>query len=242
MTAVSKVTLNGTTLMDSTTATATASKILSPYTAMTADGVMTVGTASGGGWTTDGIAERSEPSGDIVITTTNIKENAFSECANITSVNITNATTIRGYSFKLCTGLVTLSMPNVISFASAQQFISCENLKNVYAPSLSVLGGNAFQNCTSLEIIDLPAATRLNFSRVFYGCSKLQTVILRNTSVVPVNNDCFTNTPFTGYNGLSGTVYVPQSLISSYQTASNWSTLYSGGYCTFAAIEGSIYE
>ena len=223
MTAVSKVTLNGTTLMDATTATATASEIIAPYTAMTADGVMTTGTGSSG-WTTDGIAERSEPSGDIVITTTNIRENAFSECANITSVNITNATTIRGYAFRLCTGM------------------SCENLKNVYAPSLSVLGGNAFQNCTSLEIIDLPAATRLNFSRVFYGCAKLQTVILRNTSVVPVNNDCFTNTPLAGYNGLSGTVYVPQSLISSYQTASNWSTLYSGGHCTFAAIEGSQYE
>lgn len=49
MTAVSKVTLNGTTLMDATTATASASEIISPYTAMTADGVMTTGTASGGG-------------------------------------------------------------------------------------------------------------------------------------------------------------------------------------------------
>lgn len=49
MTAVSKVTLNGTTLMDATTATATASEILESYTAMLADGVMTTGTASGGG-------------------------------------------------------------------------------------------------------------------------------------------------------------------------------------------------
>lgn len=52
MTAVSKVTLNGTTLMDATTATATASEIIAPYTAMTADGVMTVGTGGGGGGTT----------------------------------------------------------------------------------------------------------------------------------------------------------------------------------------------
>ena len=51
MTAVSKVTLNGTTLMDATSATASANEIISPYTAMTADGVMTTGTASGGGAT-----------------------------------------------------------------------------------------------------------------------------------------------------------------------------------------------
>ena len=48
MTAVSKVTLNGTTLMDATTATASANEIISPYTAMTADGVMTTGTGSAG--------------------------------------------------------------------------------------------------------------------------------------------------------------------------------------------------
>ena len=48
MTAVSKVTLNGTTLMDATTATASANEIISPYTAMTADGVMTTGTGSTG--------------------------------------------------------------------------------------------------------------------------------------------------------------------------------------------------
>ena len=55
MTAVSKVTLNGQTLMDATTATASANEIISPYTAMTADGVMTAGTGSAGGapWTND---------------------------------------------------------------------------------------------------------------------------------------------------------------------------------------------
>ena len=47
--AVSKVILNGTTLIDATTATAAAENIISPYTAMLADGVMTTGTGSGGG-------------------------------------------------------------------------------------------------------------------------------------------------------------------------------------------------
>ena len=45
-----------------------------------------------------------------------------------------------------------------------------------------------------------------------------------------------------GYNSLTGTVYVPSDLISSYQTATNWKTLYDGGTVTFEAIEGSDYE
>ena len=47
--AVSKVILNGTTLMDVTGATASASEIITDYTAMIANGTMAVGTASGGG-------------------------------------------------------------------------------------------------------------------------------------------------------------------------------------------------
>lgn len=51
--AVSKVILNNTTLIDATTATATAADITSPKTAMLADGVMTTGTGSGGGGSDD---------------------------------------------------------------------------------------------------------------------------------------------------------------------------------------------
>lgn len=50
--AISKVVLNGTTLMDATIATATAEDITAPKTAMLADGVMTTGTRNGGGSTT----------------------------------------------------------------------------------------------------------------------------------------------------------------------------------------------
>lgn len=46
--AVSKVTLNGTTLMDATGATAEAGDITAPKTAMLANGLMTTGTGSGG--------------------------------------------------------------------------------------------------------------------------------------------------------------------------------------------------
>lgn len=50
--AISKVVLNGTTLMDATTATAAAEDITAPKTAMLADGVVTTGTGSGSGSST----------------------------------------------------------------------------------------------------------------------------------------------------------------------------------------------
>ena len=68
--------------------------------------------------------------------------------------------------------------------------------------------------------------------------------MLRRTSAICAlgNTNSFTNTPMAGYNSLTGTVYVPEDLISSYQTATNWSTLYNNGTVTFTKIEGSIYE
>jgi hypothetical protein len=42
-------------------------------------------------------------------------------------------------------------------------------------------------------------------------------------------------------NPTESTIWVPSALISVYQTATNWSTLYNMGV-TFAPIEGSIYE
>lgn len=205
------------------------------------DFTLTDVSGGGGGITVDGMASRTEPAGEITITST-IKEYAFSECVNITKVTINGETVLRGYSFKGCTRLVTVDAPTITGFSSAQQFIGDTALVNVNLPNTTTLGNNVFQNCTSLEILDFPKLTRLNYTRCLYGCSNLKTLILRYSGgVVPVGNDVFTNTPFAS-GGTGGTVYVPQALISSYQTASNWSTLYSAGTCNFVAIEGSEYE
>jgi hypothetical protein len=103
---------------------------------------------------------------------------------------------------------------------------------------------NVCQNCYALEYADFGSIDTLN-GNSFRNNYVLQTLILRRTSLVNLGNNpssSFYNTPFLGYNDLSGKIYVPQALISDYQTATNWSTLYNAGHCTFVAIEGSEYE
>lgn len=81
-------------------------------------------------------------------------------------------------------------------------------------------------------------------ANAFANCYKLQTLILRKSDTICTlaNVSAFNNTPIRGYNSLTGTIYVPSALISTYQTATNWSTIYGEGHVTFAAIEGSEYE
>ena len=97
--------------------------------------------------------------------------------------------------------------------------------------------------CQLLEEVDLGSAAGISTS-MFTNCYSLETLVLRRTSAICANGSSatFTNTPFAGYGGKTGTVYVPSALISTYQTATNWKTLYDAGTLTFAAIEGSQYE
>lgn len=201
----------------------------------------------GGGISIDGIVTGDEPIGAITITASTMapanRERVFMNCKNITSVSAPSLTMIRSQMFAYCASLTSISFPELTSVNGSQHFISCTNLVDVYMPKLQTAGGNMLQGCTKLEIVDMPVLTSLAYTRMFYGCSKLQTLILRHTGgVVPVSNDAFTNTPFAGYGGLTGTLYVPSSLVASYKTASNWSTLYNDGTMTVGAIEGSIYE
>lgn len=205
------------------------------------DAVATLAAGYGGGGIDVNALADGSISGAVEITASSIRDRFFKNCGNITSLTCPNLTIIREQLCSGCTGLVSVSMPNATTVNSSQQFINCTSLTTVNLPKLQGLGGNMFQGCTALEFIDLPKVTSLGATRCFYGCSNLKTIVLRHTSVVPLNADGLTNTPFAS-DGTGGTVYVPSALISSYQTAANWSTLYNAGTCTFVALEGSIYE
>lgn len=205
------------------------------------DAVATLAAGYGGGGIDVNALADGSISGAVEITASYIRDRFLKECRSITSLSCPNITVIREQICSNCSGLVSVSMPNATTVNSSQQFISCTSLVNVEIPKLQAPGGNMFQGCTALEFIDLPKVTRLNVTRVFYGCTNLKTIVLRHTSVVSLNSDALTNTPFAS-DGSGGTVYVPSALISSYQTTANWSTLYNAGTCTFVAIEGSQYE
>lgn len=70
----------------------------------------------------------------------------------------------------------------------------------------------------------------------------LDEIILRSPTVVQLaHTRCFDNTPYKN-GGTGGVIYVPQALLSSYPTSTNWSTVNSWGTITWTAIEGSYYE
>lgn len=179
-----------------------------------------------------------------------IGQYCFSNCTALESIVLpeilaenTTGTCIIGRAFMGCVGLNELvtDYPCYLSSQSTSVFESCTALKRVIVPNWSL--GNAlkvFAGCTSLEIVDCKSGP-IN-ANCFQNDAQLKTLVIRNSSVVSLSNvSAFTGTPFAS-GGAGGTVYVPQALIESYKTATNWSTLYAAGTCNFVAIEGSEYE
>lgn len=175
---------------------------------------------SGGGISVDDIATNSEPSGAIVLsnTVTAIGTNAFRAKSAITSMQGAGVTTIASECFRDCSHLTDVRFPNCTS----------------QAPSY------AFTNCSRLATADIGKCSQIN-NNSFSGCTALRTLILRRTSVCPIGG--WSNSYLRGIydNPTASTIYVPNDLISSYQTASNWVKAYNAGV-TFSKIEGSVYE
>lgn len=194
----------------------------------------------GGEWTTDGIANGTEPSGNIVITTPNIKQEAFRYCSNVGKIDIKSATTIPINAFRDCsvTEIVSLSLQRTGSYSIGY----CSSLSVCTIPKCNYLESSTFANDSELLTVDC-TPTQINRGNVFNNCSKLQNLIVRTATLCSLGNtNNFTNTPFMGYNSLSGTLYVPSALVEDYKTATNWSTLYGNGTMQILPIEGSYYE
>lgn len=118
-------------------------------------------------------------------------------------------------------GLKSVSLAKATTIM-AYAFDSCASLTSVNLPKVAKLNSYAFQNCTSLARLEFlqPIETQV---AVWIGCSSLKTLILRGSTVSKLSStNCFTRTPIadgTGY------VYVPDNLVSSYKSASNWSDI-----------------
>lgn len=191
---------------------------------------------------------------------TTIDYQGFNDCKQLRTINIPLAEHIDGYAFRRCIALEALDLPNVTTVIN-DAFYGCKALVSVNLPRATRIDNNAFRDCTSLVSVnipsfspstnptslfngcsslpnvDLPQGVTKVVTSMFKGCTVLKTLILRRESVCTLSaTDAFDGTPFAS-GGTGGKVLVPRALIESYETATNWSTLYAAGTCAFLAIE-----
>lgn len=154
---------------------------------------------------------------------TSIGAQAFVACG-LTSVCFPNITSIDDRMFVNCRSLSYISFPNV-SYISNSAFGSCYNLTSVNFPVATDIGMLAFASCSSLTLASFPVATGIR-SAAFSACYHLISLYLTGSSLCALSHsNAFNSTPIGGYSisaGTYGSIYVPVSLLTSYQTATNW--------------------
>ena len=187
----------------------------------------------GDGWTAAGIANGTEPNGIVTVEATYMRTSyALIGPTSGVVIYAPNITKLNEYAGYAATN-ARLIMPNCTSAAASGGRTAW--LQWIIMPKFVLTQANVLRDASYLTLVDIKTIASNGY--FCSGASKLETLIIRNTAVGAVAS---TSLSLSASHHL--TVYVPQSLITSYQGATNWSTWYANGWVEFVALEGSPYE
>ena len=145
--------------------------------------------------------------------------NTFINCPNLSQVSLPMCSSISVGAFNYCLKLSQISLP-VCSYIGNYVFQDCSSLSQVSIPVCSVIGYGAFSTCMSLSQISLPVCSYISGAAFGY-CRSLSIITIGYSSVCSLgSSNAFNATQITSS---TGSIYVPASLVSDYQSAENWS-------------------
>ena len=149
---------------------------------------------------------------------TSIGTYAFNNCSKLTSVNFPLVTSIETSAFYGCEKLTSVDFPLVTSIES-QAFTGCYSLTSISFPLITIIESYTFRNCIALTSVDFPKLTNIKDS-AFTGCTSLTTLYIGTES-----ETVCTLSSTSAFNNCSSLadIYVPEALVDSYKSATNWS-------------------
>lgn len=167
---------------------------------------------------------------------------AFLGCQALTAIDLPNVTQVKRNAFEACIRLSTINLPKVTEFgkevflsSGIQQadfpllttmengcFKLAKSLTSANLPLVTALPADTFRN-SSIQTADFAAVTNINRT-AFTDCTSLETLIIRTPSVCVISD---ISVALRGSKIAAGTgyIYVPDNLVDSYKTATNWVAL-----------------
>ena len=175
---------------------------------------------------------------------TKLGKNALNGFSNLTSINLPNLTEITGDYCIVGTKITSLYLPNLTTMGG-NSIRDNNQLLYLVLPKCVASGWHMYRSNRALIAADFTDVVDFGTDS-FRDDLSMNILILRKTdSITSLSSiNAFSNSPFAvnGTIGAGGTIYVPQALISSYQSATNWSTILESENNQILPIEGSIYE
>lgn len=197
----SKVTLDGTTLIDLSGVTVTEDRLVDGASAhdkygdaITGDGriyenqILTrtyVGDYENSHITSIGLRAFSNQVGMTGLSALNVeivKNYVCSGCTNLTTLSLPKATEIGNYAFNSNIKLATVNIPKVETIGD-YAFNGCSKLTSIDCPDCTTIGSYSFQNCSELASVNMPSLTAIPESG-FNTCRKLKTLNAPNVTSI----------------------------------------------------------
>lgn len=115
----------------------------------------------------------------------NTGEYSFSDCTNLTEVELASSvTTIGDGAFSSCIGLTSIQFPGTLDAIGSNAFSGCTGLTELAFPnSLEDIGSWAFARCTGLTEVAFPAHASVG-TQAFTACEGLRKVVLPDKNAV----------------------------------------------------------
>ena len=178
---------------------------------------------SNGSYTDNSIDNTDINSVRIGTIVTDICDNCFKDCINLSSVTFdarefkkstytyvdstSELASIGSYAFQN-SGLISFDIPNTVISIASSAFSDCSSLTSVSFESgsqLASIGENAFRD-TSLNTITIPASVTSIASSAFSGCSSLTSLLIESGSqLTSIGDNAFSDTSLT-------TITIPASV------------------------------
>lgn len=111
-----------------------------------------------------------------------VDDGAFQNCSSLSSINLSNVTSIGEYAFQNCTSLNEVSI-NKVKAVSNYAFQNCSNLLNISFDNATSIGNYAFQNCAILNKVNLNKITIVG-EYAFQNCSNLLEIDFTNVKSI----------------------------------------------------------
>ena len=113
-----------------------------------------------------------------------IREKAFYECKELTSVTIPQSvSSIGAYAFYGCISLSNVTIPHKVTSIGDYTFANCRSLTNFIIPNgVTNIGKHAFLSCTGLITVTIPNSVTNIGEGAFSSCTKLEKVIISDLS------------------------------------------------------------
>ncbi len=127
---------------------------------------------------------------------TEIKDRAFYNCSDLTSITIgCNVTSIGSYAFNGCSSLTSVKIPNKVETIGAGAFGGCNGLIDIeFGENVTSIGDFAFEECVGLTSVAIPNKVAVIGESAFGGCIELKEVSIPD-SLTSIGENAFGDCP-----------------------------------------------